>query len=114
MYVDQEYSMDILGRITQLNNERDWNAYKLSKFSGIPQSTISAWYSKNMTPTLPTVELLCKAYGITMAQFFLTSKERLDLTDDQKHLLQKWDTLSPPDKEHIFTIMGWMLDQEAK
>ena len=47
-----------------------------------------------------------------MAQFFLTSNERLDLTDDQKRLLREWDVLSPKDKERIFTILQWM--QEPK
>ncbi len=104
--------MNILDRINQLNNERDWTSYKLSEYSGVPQSTISGWYNKNMVPSVATLEKLCKAYGITMAQFFLTSNERLDLTDDQKRLLREWDVLSPKDKERIFTILQWM--QEPK
>lgn len=105
--------MDVLKRINQLNNERNWSYYALSEASGVAASTISSWYSKNMVPSIPTLEKLCKGYGITMAQFFLpSSAERPDLSDEQKHLLDEWELLSPTGKERLLTVIHWM--QEPK
>ncbi|WP_334291954.1 helix-turn-helix transcriptional regulator [Blautia obeum] len=43
---------DVLGKITSLREERGWTTYRLSKLSGIPQSTISTWYRKNLMPPI--------------------------------------------------------------
>lgn len=39
---------DILAAITKYREERSWTEYQLAEHSGLPQSTISSWYRKNM------------------------------------------------------------------
>lgn len=39
--------MDVLARIKQLLDERNWSIYKLSKASGVAQSTLSNMFSKS-------------------------------------------------------------------
>lgn len=39
---------DVLARIQELRESREWSVYKLAKLSGIPQSTIATWYQKNL------------------------------------------------------------------
>ena len=42
---------DILEIITQNREARGWSEYQLAERSGLPQSTISSWYKKSMTPS---------------------------------------------------------------
>ena len=46
---------DILAAITEYRLERGWTEYQLAERSGLPQSTISSWYRKNMVPTVPSL-----------------------------------------------------------
>ena len=62
--------MDVLEKIRKYRIERAWTEYQLAENSELPQSTISSWYRKNQIPTIPSMEKICKAFGITLAQFF--------------------------------------------
>ena len=46
---------DILGIIKTQREARGWSEYQLAERSGLPQSTISSWYKKDMTPSFATV-----------------------------------------------------------
>lgn len=67
---------DILAEITRLRLQRGWSEYDLAKNSGLTQSTISTWYRKNQTPTIQTLDKVCRGFGITLSQF-LTKAARL-------------------------------------
>lgn len=90
--------VDILERITQQRLSRNWTEYQLAQKSGIPQSTISSWYRKKMLPTLPSLEKICLAFDMTMAQFLSESSYLTEITSDQKELLNNWELLSPAQK----------------
>ena len=62
---------DILSTITTYREERGWTEYQLAERSGLPQSTISSWYRKNMVPTVASLEKICTAFGITLSSCFL-------------------------------------------
>ena len=49
---------------------KGWTEYQLAEKSGLTQSTISSWYRKNMIPSIPSLEKICTAFGITLSQFF--------------------------------------------
>ena len=72
---------DILGRIRYECVRRGWTDYTLSKYSGIPHSTISSWFSKKQQPTLATIEKLCDAFGITLSEFFRQQEEKRKYPD---------------------------------
>ena len=60
--------MDILKRIVDLRKERNWTEYQLATKSGLTQSTISSWYRKDLVPSIPSLEKICSAFGITLSQ----------------------------------------------
>ena len=62
--------MDAQKRIKQLSEERGWTDYRLAKESGLSHSTVTNMLNRNNAPTLPTLESVCKAFGITLSQFF--------------------------------------------
>ncbi|WP_198528800.1 helix-turn-helix domain-containing protein, partial [Kineothrix alysoides] len=61
--------MDIQGRIKQLMQERKWTDYKLAKQANLSESTITNIFKRNNSPSFNTLEAICKACGITLAQF---------------------------------------------
>lgn len=81
--------IDVLERITYYRNQKNWSEYQLAEHSGLTQSTISSWYRKNMVPTIPSLEKICNAFGITLSQFFSMEEDNFTLTDCQKELLKE-------------------------
>lgn len=85
---------DILATITEYREERGWSEYQLAEHSGLPQSTISSWYRKNMIPTIPSLEKICAAFGIILSQLFAEANAPVALTNSQRKLLERWARLS--------------------
>ena len=97
--------MDAKEKIQQLMRERGWTIYELAKRSSLSPTTISNMYRRNTQPTIPSLEAMCRAFGITMSQFFLEDDETEALPDEQRALLRRWASLSPGQKELIFALM---------
>lgn len=96
---------DILSMITEYREERGWTEYQLAERAGLPQSTISSWYRKNMVPTVASLEKICHTFGITLSQLFAENEEAVTLTDSQRMLLQRWSKLSKEQQKAIFNLI---------
>lgn len=99
---------DILAAITEYRLERGWTEYQLAERSGLPQSTISSWYRKNMVPSIPSLTRICAAFGITMSQLFSEDDMPVSLTDSQRKLLENWSKLSKEQQEILFQLIEKM------
>ena len=99
---------DILATITKHREERGWTEYQLAEHSGLPQSTISSWYRKNMVPTVPSLEKICTAFGITLSQLFAEGDAAVSLTTSQKKLLDRWSRLSEDQQNAVFLLIDKM------
>ena len=99
---------DILETIDELRQQRGWTEYQLAERSGLPQSTISSWYRKNLVPTVSSLEKICSAYGITLSQLFSEGDSPVSLTDSQKKLLNVWSKLNPEQQSVIFELIDKM------
>ena len=99
---------DILARITRLRQARGWTEYQLAERSGLPQSTISSWYRKGMVPTLPSLEKICCAYGITLSQLLSEGEEPVSLTENQRRLLALWVRLGETQQAALLALLEEM------
>lgn len=99
---------DILSVITAHREARGWTEYELAERSGLPQSTISSWYRKRMIPTVPSLEKICNAFGITLSQLFAEGSASVSLSDCQKLLLERWSRLSEEQQRALFDLMDVM------
>ena len=99
---------DILAAITSYREARGWSEYQLAERSGLPQSTISSWYRKNMIPTIPSLEKICVAFGITLSQLFAEGETTVSLTDSQKKLLERWARLNEEQQALVFALIDKM------
>ena len=96
---------DILALITKFRLERGWTEYQLADRSGLPQSTISSWYRKNLVPTVSSLEKICAAFGITLSQFFAAGETTTVLTPAQKQMLNRWNTLDAKQQEALLQLL---------
>lgn len=99
--------MDAQRRIKQLMEERGWTDYRLAKESNLSHSTVTNMFNRNNAPTLPTLEAVCKAFGITLAQFF-TEGNSPELTEEQRILFAKWSTLKDNQKQALLALIDTM------
>ena len=99
--------MDAQRRIKQLMEERGWTDYRLAKKSNLSHSTVTNMFNRNNAPTLPTLEAVCKAFGITLAQFF-TEGNSPELTEEQRILFAKWSTLKDDQKQALLALIDTM------
>lgn len=94
--------MDIIDKIYRLMEERKWSTYALSNESGVNQSTIANMFRKNQVPKIETLEKICKAFGLTLAEFFMDEHSK---GDDMK-LVASLNELSPTRKELTKAIIN--------
>lgn len=98
--------MNIQERIKILMNERGWSDYKLAKQADLSMSTIGNIFKRNNAPSFYTLEAICKAFGITLAQFFTEGGTTVILTEEQKTLLIKWSTLTEKQQEILLDLIS--------
>ncbi len=100
--------IDVLARITEYREARGWTEYQLAEKSGLPQSTISSWFRKGMMPTIPSLEKICNAFGITISQLFAREDELVALTPAQRKLLESWSRLDEEQQAAVFQLIEKM------
>ena len=98
--------MKILDKITAMREERGWSEYRLAEESGLTQSTISSWYRNKTLPSIPSLEKICKAFGISLSQFFLEDKEfTVTLDKTQIELIKSFDRLDTEQQKRLLMFM---------
>ena len=96
--------MDILKRLKEYKNKFGWTDYKIAKEAGLSPNTVSNIFVRNNTPSTPTLQAICRAFGITMSQFF-TEGNLVELTEEQQALLDKWVKLNAEQKQAVIQII---------
>jgi len=93
--------MDVIKRIDTLMEERQWSDYRLSLESGLSSSTIANIHRRNTVPSIITLEAICDAFGITMAQFFSETETHahVHLSDEQREMFDDWISLTREQKD---------------
>ena len=91
-------------RIRQIMKERNWTEYRLAIESNLPQSTIANLFKRDNHPSIPTLESICRGFGITLSQFF-SEGNFVELTDEQKELFDRWITLSNEQKQLLMELV---------
>jgi len=93
-------------RIRELMEKNNFNTYRLARKAGISLSTLASMFEKNTDPRVQTIEKICSACDISVAQFFERSSR--DLSPRQERLLALFETLSPKEQEHLFSYLFFL------
>ena len=102
--------MDTVERIKHHMQLRNWSEYRLAKESGLSQSTIANIFRRNTLPSIPTLEVICNAFGITLSQFFSGENPSTSLSEEQTNLLKAWSTLSSKKRKAIMNLINEIAD----
>lgn len=98
--------MDIVEKIEALREERGWTKYRLAEESLLSYSTLASVYARKTPPKFDTLQNICNAFGITLAQFF-TEDETLEPVDKrEKFLLESFRRLSEEKKQAIISLFS--------
>lgn len=62
--------MDVNKKIETLRYQRGWSMYELAQEMGITQSTLTSIMRRGNPPKIDTLERICEAFGISLAQLF--------------------------------------------
>lgn len=79
--------------------------YRLSQLTGISQSSIGKIIAKESLPTMPTVEKICDALGVTMAQFFAGMDVPVSLSESQQEVLNIWNNLDEKEQNVVIQML---------
>lgn len=95
--------MDVILKLKQLQQQKDWSDYRLARKSNLSESTIANIYKRNTMPTITTLEAICKGFGITLAQFF-AEDDLIEMTPSLKELVDAWIPLTPAQKDTVLIV----------
>ena len=87
-------NLDIVGRIRKENEKRGWTVYRLAKEANLSPSTLTNMMHRGTCPSLTTIENVCEAYGITLAEFLSGQDDLIHLNVEQKRHLDRWNLLT--------------------
>ncbi len=98
--------MDVIAEIEKLRKERGWTKYKLAEEAMLTYSTLSAMYIRNTPPKLDILEMICTAFGLTLAQFFAGGAAGEFLSEDEKELLHSYRRLTAEKKKAVNVLIN--------
>lgn len=102
----------VSSKILFLCQQQDISRYELSARSGVSQAVISDLVRKRHVVSLVTLDKLCKGFGITLSQFFLTVDEIPGLSEEQKEILQLWESLKVDEQRALKLTMKNLKNRE--
>ena len=98
--------MNVIERIHQLRTERGWSVNNLAMEAGLTQSTLNSILSRNTPPKIETLQLLCNAFKITLAQFFMNDEQFELVNANEKELLMSFRRLSVQKQQALLEILS--------
>ena len=107
--------MEIGKRLREMRQQARLSGNALAKRAGVAQSTVSEIESQKIVPSIRVLEKLCRALGITLADFFApTGQVSTPLTPEQRHLLDTVRHLSPEQLTTLQLVAEAMLRQATR
>ncbi|MEY8356338.1 helix-turn-helix transcriptional regulator [Lachnospiraceae bacterium 54-53] len=112
----------VLKKIEEICKSKEWSMYRLSKESGIAQSTLSSLFGRRANISLPKLGRICQALGLKLSDFFsLLEAEARSGEPEQKNyetieMIQKAETLSKNNRRLLRSMIMVMeeLEREMK
>lgn len=98
--------MNVVERIRKLQWERDWSDYKLAQEANISQSSLATLYARNTPPKIETLQRICGAFGLTLAQFFLEDEKIEVLSSQEKSLLEGFRKLPTKKQKALIDLLN--------
>ncbi|MCI8454702.1 MAG: helix-turn-helix transcriptional regulator [Lachnospiraceae bacterium] len=92
-------------RVEELCREHKYTRYRLAKLTGLSQTAIGNIIKKKTLPTIPNLEKICDAFGISLAQFFAGEGKWPGLSKVQEELVQTWALLDQEERRILLAFI---------
>lgn len=96
---------NVLEKIEKMRKERGWSINRLAVEAELTQSTVAHMFARETLPSLHTLECICNAFGVTMAQFFAEESNANYLSNEEKCMVAKYRELNNRDRESVKAII---------
>lgn len=97
--------MDINKKIENMRFQRGWSMYELAQEAGITQSTLTSMIKRGNPPKIDTLERICEAFGITLAQFFMEDELLEFLSKNEKELVSLFRNMSEVKQQALIDLL---------
>ncbi len=97
--------MDVNKKIEGLRFQRGWSLYELAQESGLTQSTLTSMIKRGNPPKIDTLECICDAFGITLAQFFIEDEQLEVLSRSEKELISLFRRLPDAKQRALIELL---------
>ena len=61
---------EVISRIRYFLEFKHWSLYRLAKEADIPYGSLSNIFNRKTVPSIPTLDRICKGFGISLSAFF--------------------------------------------
>ena len=72
--------------------------------ANLPIATITTIFKRKSLPKLDTLQCICNAFGLTLAQFFLDDETIEILSAPEKEMLSAFRKLSPKQQRALISV----------
>ena len=88
-------------RVKELCEKYHVSKYRLAQLTGMSQTAVGNIMKMESIPTIPTLEKICDAFGITLAQFFAGE----GLSKEQREIIETWDELGREERRILLQFV---------
>ena len=92
-------------RVRELCEKYHVSKYRLAQLTGMSQTAVGNIMKMKSIPTISTLEKICDAFGITLAQFFAGEGMRPDLSKEQREIIETWDELGREERRILLQFV---------
>ena len=86
-------------KILKICEDRKWSLYTLAEKTDIPYSTLNSSINRDAPPKIDTLERICEAFGMTLAQFFAEESESFEVLSEVERTLVHGFRKLPEEKQ---------------
>ncbi len=99
----------IMAQIDYYLKKKGWTKYELTNQTALSSGTIYEWYNNHFAPSLKNIQTICEAFGISLSEFFSTTKEeQLGAYEDK--LFALCSQMTDAQKESLLIIAQTLLN----
>jgi len=98
---------ELYNKIEALRKAKGLSINKLSYEAGISHNTLFNWRERGYAPSLPVLEGVCDALGISLSELF-SSDEKEECSESEKQLLSLFSCLNNEQKRAVLALLESM------
>lgn len=93
-------------KIIDMCEARGWTLYTLADKADVPYSSLNSSINRDTPPKIDTLERVCDAFGITLAQFFIEDEQLEILSIKEKELITLFRKISEEKQKALLALLN--------